>query len=306
MTAQLRHKSKYKKTKRIVIISLLFIGVGMLLPKAISVVSATIMYPVHATNVWFDESSSFIPVLIRSKQALNEEIDSLNNELLIANKLSNTQKRLIEENNRLRVLLGSANETRVAAAVIARPDELPYDLLQIDRGGNDGIQVGSPVFIGKDIVIGLVVHVAPSYSFVELVTTPGFKATAFISGPNVVTTLEGYGGGIARVSVPQGVPLQIGNLVYLPSIEPGIYGRISYIENLPTQSEQYGYVSPDISISGLYLVSVGKQTQVSQSATEIDERILEKIRSELVVPDVSVNNLDAGTTTQDELITPEN
>jgi len=263
-----------------------------------------VMYPVHSVNQWLRESSNLVPVFIRDRQSLQTEIESLKNQLEVSKQADLTKQRLFEENNHLRQLLGADNENRIAASIIARPNELPYDLLQIDRGSQDGIEVGSPVFIGKDMVIGLVVHTATDYSFVELVTTAGFEATVFISGPNVVAKLEGFGGGVARVKVPQGVPLSVGNLVYLPSIEPGLYGRISYIENRPTQPEQYGYISPNVSISGLNQVAVGKLSQVSHSANDIHEKLIEQIRKDLLVPDMKEGYVGTttGTTSEQQLL----
>lgn len=287
MKVRSRHNSSQRRLVHIVVLSLLVIGVGMLVPRLISTVSATMMSPVHAFNTWLDESTSLVPTFVRDRLALEDEIKTLKNEVIIANRSSLTQQRLLEENNRLRQLLGINNQSRIAAAVIARPDELPYDLLQIDQGSEKGVEVGAPVFIGKDIVIGLVVHAAPKYSFVELITTPGFEATAFIAGPDIVVTMEGVGGGVARVRVPQGVPLATGNLVYLPSVEPGVFGRIAHVENQPTQPEQYGYISPDISIASLYQVTVGTVSQISRSADEVDEQILEIMRSQLLVEGVS-------------------
>jgi cell shape-determining protein MreC len=296
MKVRLRHNSKDKRPLRVVAFVLLIIVIGMLLPRLFSVVSTIVMSPIHATNSWLNESSSLIPTFLRNRVELEDEIKSLKQALVVAERSDVTQQRLWEENNRLRSLLGAASEERIAAAVIARPNELPYDLLQIDRGSNSGVEVGSPVFIGKDVVIGLVVHVATDYSFVQLVTSPGFAASAFISGPNVVVAMEGMGSGVARVRVPQGVPLAIGNLVYLPSVEPGIFGRISYIENRPTQPEQYGYISPDIAISGLYQVAIGKLSQITRSTTEIDERILKEMRTQLLVENLSVGILSSTTT----------
>ncbi len=269
----------------------------MLLPYLISSSIAVIMYPVHSVNTWLTESSASIPVFVRTRQSLGDEIKVLKNSLTIASRTDLTQQRLFEENNRLRKLLDIDNEERIVAAILARPDELPYDLLQIDRGQDHGVEVGAPVFTGKDVVIGLVVHVTATYSFIELVTTPGFKSTAFISGPDVVVEMEGMGGGVARVRVPQGVPLAVDNLVYLPSVEPAVFGRISYVENTPTQPEQYGFISPEISLSGLYQVAVGKQSQVTRSASEIDQRILAEIRTRLLVEGVSVGNLISTTST---------
>lgn len=302
MRARSRLNSKRRKLVQVVVATALCVGIVMLLPRAMSAVVAFVMYPVHATNVWLAESSSLVPAMIRDRQSLVDEIEHLENELVAANRNNVTLRRLSDENFRLRKLLGADTDGRVLAAVIARPAELPYDLIQIDRGSEQGIEIGAPVYVGSDVVIGLVVHTAPQYSFVELVTTPGFEATAFISGPNVVARIEGYGGGVARVRVPQGIPLTVGNLVYLPSVNPGVYGRIAYIENEPTQPEQYGYISPEIALSSIHEVAVGRVSQISRSPEEIDERIREELRTSLRVPGVTVGVISTSTgTTTDQI-----
>lgn len=269
--------------------------VGLIMPKAFSLVSATVMYPIHVTNVWLEESSSLIPTFFRSRADLQAEIEGLQNELAVAGRIDVTQQRLLEENNRLRHLFGSAEVTRILASIVARPSELPYDVLQVDRGSEHGVEIGAPVFVGSDVVVGLVVHVAPQYSFVELFTTPGFEATAFVSGPNVIATLEGFGGGVARVRVPQGVSMQVGNLVYLPSIEPGVFGRISHIENRPTQPEQYGYITPELPISSMFWVAIGKQSQLAQSTEQIDKEVESIMRKRLVNSAVSTAKISSST-----------
>ena len=294
MKTQSRLSSKKKPHLKVILIALLVVGLGMLLPKVVSVTAAIVTYPAHAINNWINDSSSLVPSFIRDRRDLENQITELENQLVVAASLDVTQRRLIEENTRLRQLLGKEDEERTLAAVIARPSELPFDLLQIDRGSNQGIEVGAPVFVGKDTVLGLVVYTAPEYAFVELITTPGFEATAFISGPNVAVGLEGVGGGVARVRVPQGMPLTTGQLVYLPSVEPGLFGRISYVENEPTQPEQYGYVTPDVPLSGLYRVGVGKLSQISESPEQIDVNILELMKSKLKVDNVTVGTV--GTT----------
>ncbi|MCA9357316.1 hypothetical protein H6784_01520 [Candidatus Nomurabacteria bacterium] len=295
MRVQSRHNSSRKSIARWVVLSVLVVLIGLALPKVFSITAAVIMYPIHSADVWLKESSSLFPMMVRDRLYFQNKIQELENELVIAGGLNVTQQRLLEENLRLRQLLGAKEESRILAAVIARPDELPYDFLQIDRGSDHGVEVGSPVFIGDDVVIGLVVHTATDYSFVELFTTSGFETSTFISGPNVVATMEGYGGGVARVRVPQGIPITVGNLVYLPSVEPGVFGRISYVENLPTQPEQYGYITPEISISSLFQVSVGKQSQIAHSATEIDSHILELMKSELLVKGLTVGEIGTST-----------
>ncbi|MFW6210006.1 MAG: rod shape-determining protein MreC [Patescibacteria group bacterium] len=252
------------------------------------------LHPVHATKAWLQQSEGAIPNFFRDRTTLTEEIAHLEQRVLELSQANLTHQRLVAENQRLRQLLGASSTERIAAGVIARPSELPYDLVQIDQGTRDGVYVGAPVFIGVDQVIGQIVYAAPEYAFVELISSPAMRATAFVHGPDVVVELMGMGGGVARVRVPQGLPLREGDLVQLPSIEPGVYGRISVVENRSTQPEQYGYITPTIPIHSLHTVAVGERTQISESPTVIEERIRQELQGRLRLP---FDALTVGTTT---------
>ncbi|OGG86035.1 hypothetical protein A2392_01030 [Candidatus Kaiserbacteria bacterium RIFOXYB1_FULL_46_14] len=166
-------------------------------------------------------------------------------------------ERLKAENTELRTLLGGESEARIAAGVIGRPTNLPYDVLVIDKGERDGIVKDAPVYVNDNQAIGFVVAVYGESSVVALVTTPGWRSTVYIYGPNIYTTAVGQGGGIARVHTPQGIKLEEGNIVVVPSLSAGIYGRISAIDSIPSRTEQYGYVAMNMSLNSLHLVSVG-------------------------------------------------
>ena len=283
MRVHSRHNSNTRKTLKIVLVAVILLMLGFVVPVVFTQVSRVVLAPVHGINTWFRESTNVVPLYFRERDALIEENKALKNELAIAAGTNLTQQRLFEENNWLRQLLHTEVSERIAAAVIARPSELPYDLLQIDKGSNTGVVVGAPVYIGIDNVIGIVSSVADEYAFVELFTTPSFEATAFISGPNVVATIEGYGGGVARVRVPQGVSLAIGNVVYLPSIEPGAFGRIAYIENSPTQPEQFGYITLQKPIHSIHFVAVGATSVAPATPEAVSDSVQEIIRNSVKV-----------------------
>lgn len=278
---------------------LIAIGVlllGVVLPVAFTFIGRIVLYPIHAMSEWFRTSSSELPMFLREQDELINQISSLENELAVAVSTDLTQQRLFEENMWLRGLLSVNGRERIAAAVIARPTELPYDVMQIDRGSDDGIAVGAPVYVGADNVIGIVTYTAPKYAFVELFTTPGFKATAFVSGANVMTTLEGYGSGVARISVPQGIPLNVGNLVHVPSIDPGVFGRVAYVENRPTQPEQYGYITLRDPVSSIRYVAVAKEIVTPIEAPIVEQRVRDLINQALLV-DIKAINIASSTAT---------
>lgn len=264
------HNSKNRKIAYTAGFFALIILVGISLPTVFHHVGAILMTPVHTLSQWYESSEQAIPVMLREKRALQDEINSLEGRLLAALGQNVTLQRLQDENTRLRSLLGAEPSERTLARVIARPDETPYDLLQIDQGSAAGIVEGALVYATADQVIGTVRQVANQYSFVDLFTTPGVEMTGFISGPDIIATVEGVGGGVARVRVPQGIPLSVGDLVYVPSIEPGLFGQIDFVENRPSQPEQFGYISLPIALQSLW--------QVAITATPIESASVETIR----------------------------
>jgi cell shape-determining protein MreC len=288
-------QKKAQQRMAVVLVSMVVLLILMMVvPIAFRTISRIVLVPVHAIHAWFEHSSARFPLYLRKQSALIERITTLEHELATVSGTDLTEQRLYEENRGLRALLGVKEQERIAAGVIARPGTLPYDVLQIDRGTDDGIVIGAPVYVGADRAIGVVVESAPRYAFVELFTTPGFTASAFVSGANVFVTLEGYGGGVARVRMPQGIPLTIGNLVYLPGLDSGLFGEVSYVENEPSQPEQYGYVTLPTAISGIQYVSVAKDIITPTAPRVVEDRIRERIREAMVL---DTKALSLGTST---------
>jgi cell shape-determining protein MreC len=272
-------RSTTKRWQRGFFATVVLLALAWGFPHAVSFVSYMVTYPFSKVSSWYHYSESMFPSYLRSRAELTAEIDALENKLASQASTHLTVQRLINENMQLRAVVEMGTSTpRTTARVIAQPTALSYDRLKIDQGSNAGIEVGAPVFVGVDTVIGVVVHVAPTYSFVELITTPGFTATAYVVGPNIFATLEGVGGGVARVKVPQGVLIEEGNIVLLPSIESGVYGEIVSVENVPTQPEQYGYVTPPVPLQSLLYVSVGQGAGPKQSESAIDASVSKAVQ----------------------------
>jgi cell shape-determining protein MreC len=268
-----KQNEKTERMIRVVVVAVCALCLGLILPRLFSLAGQIILSPVHGIHTWIQTSDSRLPLYLRDRNELITRITELEQAVAIASGTDLTERRLYEENQWLRQLLGTKEDSRIAAAVIARPSQLPYDYLQIDKGKNDGIVAGAPVYVGRDNVIGIITFTTETYSFIELFTTPSFSATAFISGANVMATIDGHGGGVARVRVPQGVPLRVGDLVHLPSLDPGVFGRVAYLENEPSQPEQFGYIALSQPISSIHYVSVGKEVIRPSEPGVIEDRI---------------------------------
>lgn len=253
-------------------------------PKVLSFAASVVMTPVHTINTYFAESSGALPQYIRSRSALVDEIESLKEALLARRGDQYTVELLQQENEALRALLGDGAQKHIVAGVIGRPNKLPYDVLVLDKGAQDGIIEGAPVFIGEHTVIGRVGKVFPDSALVELVTSPGFTVSVYILGPDIYTNAQGIGGGQLRVEVPQGIELSVGDLVILPSVNSGIYGAISVVDSDPSQPQQYGYVSPEIPLASLRLVGVGTQPLERVSFEEAQAAVAETKSAVFTVP----------------------
>ncbi len=280
LTTRVNSRRTSTKRWRLILLGTGVLVIGsLLLPRLFSGVAFIILYPVHAVSNWYEHGTQALPQYLRARSEIIAEIDSLKRQIASETGTELTIRRLTEENNELRAATKFSTTTnRLMAGVIAEPTSLSYDLLQIDKGSNQGIKEGAPVFVGVDTVIGVVAYVTPTYSFVELITTPGFSATAYVLGPNVFAPLEGMGGGVARVKLPQGIKLEVGNLVLLPSTDSGVYGEIVAIEDLPTQPEQFGYITPPVSLQSMLYVSVANEIPVPRTAVELDTAVRDKVR----------------------------
>lgn len=295
--------TKKANSRRILLIKRLTLALGvivvgaffiMVVPVVFRATVGVVWYPFDLIRVWMAESGNSFPQYIRARSTLIAELEAYK----IANSTErgdeSTIKKLQIENDSFRTQLGAVPEERLLARVIARPNQLPYDMLMLDRGRDHGVTENSPVFLGKDQVIGFVSVVHDKTSLVTLLTTPGFVASAYVFGPNIYTETEGMGGGILRVRVPQGILLSPHDLVMMPALDSGVYGEIAYVEAAPSQPEQYGYVRTAVPLQGLYYVTVAREPMVTHTFTEAKDLVAQVKSalfsvsippSELVVPE---------------------
>lgn len=299
-------RTSLKKNVVIALVASFFILLGLFFSQLYSAVAFVVLFPVQSVTNWVQYSEQTLPQYLRNRSDMLAEIESLKKELSTGLGTQLSIKRLRDENNQLLAMLGSGGDNqRLVARVMKQPSPLAYDLLQIDKGTNHGVVLGAPVFLGIDTVVGEVAHVTPLYAFVRLVTSPGFEAMAYIIGPNVFAPMEGVGGGVARVKLPQGVMIETGNVVILPSVASGVYGEITAVENEPTQPEQFGYVVPPVPLYGLSYVSVALTVPPPLSAFEISTNIETAVSSNFTFKQSDVDLSTTTATSSEEIIEVE-
>ncbi len=283
------HSAKERKIYRYLIPIVIAFVVLYSGKEIVTTVSSFVTMPIFAVRHYFEESSATVPVFFRSRLALDQQVKELQQEVAEREGLDATLSYLTAENVELRQMLHASSTQRILAGVISRPPETPYDTMLIDRGSDDGIIQNAPVYYGEGQAIGYVQTVFAKSAQVTLFSSPGVESTVYVFGPNIFTTAYGEGGGIIRLSVPQGIVIQNGNMVILPSLESGVLGTIDDIQSISTEPEQHAYVTFDSSLQSIRLVTVGAHSVQKATFDEVEFRIHES-EKELFTVDVPLDH----------------
>lgn len=269
--------SKEKKpTKKyfvwiIVAFIVLFLGKGI-----VGSVSSVVTTPLFYVRHYLTVSTSAIPVYLRSHSDLLKQIQSLHEELAAEKGKEESFRIALLENEELRNLLSASSAPQIAAGVISRPPNTPYDTMIIDRGTADGIVEFAPVYYGNKMALGYVRQVYAHSALVALFSSPGVESTVYVFGPNLFTKAYGEGSGVVRISVPHGVTVEKGNMIILPSIDTGVLGTIDSVQSIPTEPEQRAYVTYDQSLQSIRIVSVGTEPLIPVTFEEAEAEVRER------------------------------
>ncbi len=265
--------SRRERIVRLLVILAVVVILLFLLQSSVGRIASQITRPVYALKRYFEMSEAALPVYIRGRSELLAEINSLKEQIAASSGSDATIERLTEENKQLGSLIGIHDPERIGAGVLAQPPYAPYDVLYIDRGSDDGIVEGATVYHMNDHSIGFVSTVYPKSALVTLFSTPGVQTTVYVFGPNIYTTAEGEGGGVVRISVPQGISITEGNVVVMPSLDDGVLGTISTVQSASTQPEQYGYIVYTVPVQSIHRVAVGSRVAGKTSFEEAQDHV---------------------------------
>jgi cell shape-determining protein MreC len=253
---------------------------------------------------YFAHSSAALPLYIRSRGELDAEIQGLKQELAAQSGSQTTVARLVSENEELRALLGDTKDERILAGVIGRPPHTPYDTLVIDRGSIHDMKEGAIVYHTNEHAIGMVTRVYEKMALVTLFSSNGVESTVYVYGPDVFAYAYGEGGGVIRISLPQGIAVKEGDVVVLPSLHMGDIGIVERVVSLSTQPEQNAYLTFPIPIQSFRTVSVGKEPIAIPTISDLESGV-ERLRERFRVEVSETARLGTGTTTNEATSTPQ-
>ncbi len=216
-----------------------------------------------ANPVWQIEKSitrafDHLVIYFDSKQTLAQENDELKNQLQVLTELKGINLILQSENDSLKNLLGrkDAKHKTVLAAVLVKPPKNLFDILLIDAGLNQGIKVGDKVIAESNVYIGEISEVFSDTSKVILYSSPGEKRAVALGTSGVAAEAVGRGGGNFSIDLPREIGAKEGDVIYIPSITPNVFGIVEKILFEDKDSFQTILFKSPINLSELNFVEI--------------------------------------------------
>jgi rod shape-determining protein MreC len=205
------------------------------------------------------------------------------NNLTAANELSEENKRLRAENERLTNDLALARENAIQtesvadlqavqaefpdnefllASVVERDASNLRSVVAINKGAGDGVREGMIVVTQGRSLVGTVTKVLDDYAWVTLITDPKSAVSAIVQESRAEGVVAGnYDGSLIMEFVGQGAPVKEGDFILTSGVGGGyppdiLIGRVSDVETEEQDLFQQVRVDHLASLSGLEHVLV--------------------------------------------------
>jgi len=180
------------------------------------------------------EALETVPLHMKSKAALIEEVEALRERASHAEIVLRRFSILENENQHLKGLLGrQAYESAVLASVLGRPPQTPYDTFLIDLGEHTAA-VGDRVVVEGSVVIGTISEVYGRSAQVLLFSAPGVETAALVGPQLTPVTARGQGGGSFIAEFPRDIEVHEGDSVVLPGVNPHLFATVESVEAAPS------------------------------------------------------------------------
>jgi cell shape-determining protein MreC len=226
--------------------------------KGLSFVGHNIFRPVLVLGNSVGNTLSNFKVYLSFTSSLLEENKNLKIEIE-NNKMSTlNHQTLLSENVDLKNILNRKieNKNMILGAILSKPNQNAYDIILIDIGTKNGVQVGDKVFAYGNVPIGRVDTVYEDSANVTLFSTSGEKTQVVVSDKNVYMELVGRGGGNFEMILPRDFVLTKGDTVNLPGINPRVVGIVETILSDPRDPFIKALIVSPVNIQELKFVEV--------------------------------------------------
>lgn len=220
-------------------IALIFVIFSRFFSNIISPAAMVVMSPVFKKAADIKEWQKKYSFLLKEKEDLNNENAALKE------KNSELEARIFfydilsRENQELKSILGRTEQKQyILAALIARPPQVPYDILIIDAGSEDGVQKEMEVKGSAGIFLGRIEDVFKKISKVKLISFPGNETNIYFEGLNIFATAVGTGNGNLEIKLPVSLPIKEYDKIISAGVFPLLLGSVEKIEKDESEGTQ--------------------------------------------------------------------
>jgi len=264
MIHQFRDKKQItqrKKTIKIIVILVVFVFLAFsgFLPFSRKIINY-IGRPIWSAKKITLDKTDDLNYLTKSKNFLSSE----NKKLLEENmdlKISMVDYQILnDENNKLKELLNVIQDPSsfVLSSILVKPSHSPYDTLIIDIGQDDGVMIGSKVYVNGNVPVGVINEVFAKTSLVELYSNPNKVTTGIIEGLDVSVDIIGRGGGNFEMAIPFELVVPNESKITLPGIESEVFAIVEEEIGEPTDPIKKVILRATVNIQNQKWVEVKK------------------------------------------------
>lgn len=229
---------KYKRQKNSGSRTLLVVGVVALAVLIIvrlfgfNSISRTLVFmgaPLWGISHSVSERLASLVLLVHTKESLIENQKALQTRIDVSYQDALQLNVLRDENASLKEMFGRSPFKRaLLTAVLNNPTQTPYDTLVIDAGKNLGVISGAQVSV-QGSVVGSIMEVAPTWSKVKLLSSPGEEHQVIIGKTRISALATGLGAGNFDARIPRELDVVSGDPVVFPELDKRSVGVVETI-----------------------------------------------------------------------------
>ena len=227
------------KNKKILLykrVTLFLLGIfilGTLIFSVFDSILLRVVSPIWQGESWIMRTVSKEAGIWRGRERLLEENFSLKEKV---QSLEIELASLRTGENSLALLGRSSDEEGIVAGVLTHPPKSPYDILVIDAGVQDGVEIGERVFLPEGPEVGVISDTFTRTAKVKLFSSSGVVTPAVLERHAVSIELEGLGAGNFKIIVPRDTEVQVGDRVLSAYVNSSLLAIIEDVEPKPTHS----------------------------------------------------------------------
>lgn len=208
-------------------------------------------------------SGSFGSLFGNIRRATSEEIATTN---LAEVRWHAEAQRLEQENEQLKKIISfqaKTNYRQVSTRVISRDFVSSEQILVLDAGSNEGLEVGQPVIAADGVMVGKIIKTNEHLAWLRLLNDGSSQVAAkILSRDKSIGVVEGgYGLSVKMNYIPRNETVAVGDIVVTSGWEMTVpaglvLGQVVAIENESYKPFQQAVISPLVNLEKLSIVSV--------------------------------------------------